>query len=65
MRSKGEGCKVNVFRREIELVAHHRPVVQRVRSRLAIFAYRHGALETIALARIGEKVTTSNRHKPS
>src|SRR5580704_18373193 len=43
MRSKGEGCEVNIFGREIELVAHHRPVMQHGRIRLTDFSYRHGS----------------------
>jgi hypothetical protein len=39
MRSKGEGCEVNIFGREIELVAHDRPVAQGVRIRLTDFPY--------------------------
>src|SRR6202040_2711374 len=42
MRSKGEGCEGNLFGREIKLVAHHRPVIQRVGIRLVV-PYRHGS----------------------
>jgi hypothetical protein len=63
MRSKGEGCEVNIFGREIELVAS--PPTSR-----PDFPYRHGSRGDERASReqdasIGEKLTTSNRHNAS
>src|ERR1700732_4357853 len=68
MRSEGEGCEVNIFGREIELVAHHRPVVQRVRIRLTDFTYRHGSRGDERASRerdasTGEQLATGNRNR--
>src|SRR6202047_566951 len=70
MRSKGEGCEVNIFGREIELGAHRRPVIQRVRVRLTDFTNRHGSRGNERASRerdasIAEKLATGNRHRDS
>jgi hypothetical protein len=60
MRSEGEGCEVNIFGREIELVAHHRPVVERVGIRLTAFPIDMARVEASALAGSETPVRVSN-----